>query len=104
MSYEETMLRYEKVTLELPLLEKKLKEMNTELASLKKSVSAEKQKIATIQSQSAQIQKEAMTKKTKLERDLTAEMKRLSVKKRELQDVADLPPIVIPLVKSHFDS
>jgi len=90
MSYEEAATKFEEVTSVLPTLKKQLESTKAELNAVNKSVGKRKQEAANLDAQLAQLQKEAQATISKLKKDFADNMKQLSVKQSEVEQVAKL--------------
>lgn len=90
MSYEGIISRFEKVTSQLPSVEKQLQETQAELESAHKSLVQRKQELAGVEAQLAQLQNESKAKGTKLEQEFAIKMKKLNVQYKEVEEVAKL--------------
>ena len=88
--YHEIMSNFESVASQLPLSEKKLMELKTEIGSLNNILTKKKSELAGIQSQLVQFREETVAKKTKLNAEIEAEMKRLGVKEQEVKEATKL--------------
>jgi uncharacterized protein YgiM (DUF1202 family) len=90
MSYQETVSEFERISSELPVVKEELEEIKVERTSLKNILEQSKKEIARRRSELAQLEEEFTTKKAKLKRELETDMKRLSVKQQEINEVAKL--------------
>lgn len=90
MSYEDIISRFEKVTSQLPSVEKQLQETQTELESVHKSLVQRKQELAGVETQLTLLQNEAKAKEAKLEHELAIKMKKLNVQYKEVEEMAKL--------------
>ncbi len=89
-SYDEIISSFQSITSQLPLVEKKLVALKTEIGSLNNTLTKKKSELAGIQSQLAQFREETMAEKTRLNEELEAEMKRLGVKGQEVKEATKL--------------
>ena len=88
--YDEIISNFESVVSQLPLAERKLEEMKTEIGSLNNVLTRKKSELARIQSQLVQFREEAIAEKAKLNRTLEAEMKRFGMKEQEVKEASKL--------------
>ena len=89
-SYDEIVSNFESIASQLPLSEKKLMALKTEIGSLNNTLTKKKSELAGIQSQLVQLREEAIAEKTKLQRALEAEMKRFEMKEQEVKEATKL--------------
>ena len=89
-SYDEIVSNFESVASQLPLSEKKLMELKTEIGSLNNILTKKKSELAGIQSQLVQFREEALAERTRLNAELKAEMKRFGVKEQEVKEATKL--------------
>lgn len=99
--YDEIISTFQNIASRLPLAEKKLEEMKTEIGSLNNVLTKKKSELAGIQSQLAQLREETIAEKTRLNEELEAEKKRLEVKEQEVKEVNRLKS---ELVKRDLDA
>jgi hypothetical protein len=90
MSYEEVVSRFKSVSSELPDAENRLGEMQSELKSLNDLVAKRNQESAKVEAHLEQLQKDAVAKQAKLQRDFEHQRKELNVKIEEVKEVAKL--------------
>jgi predicted transcriptional regulator len=90
MSYEEVVSRFERVTLELPVTEDKLKGMQSDLLSINDLIAKRNQELTNFEARLAQLQKDAKAKLAKLEQEFENKKKELNVKIEEVKEVAKL--------------
>jgi len=88
--YDEIVSNFESIASQLPLSEKKLMALKTEIGSLNNILTKKKSELAGIQSQLVQFREETMAEKAKLQRALEAEMKRFGVKEQEVKEATKL--------------
>jgi len=89
-SYDEIVSDFESIASQLPLSEKKLMALKTEIGSSNNILTKKKSELAGIQSQLIQLREEAIAEKTRLNEELEAEMKRFGVKEQEVKEAAKL--------------
>jgi len=89
-SYEEAIAEFEEVTSVLPTLKKQVESTKAELNAVNESVGKRKQELASLEAQLTQLQKEAQATISKLKKDFADNMKQLSVKQAEVEQVARL--------------
>ena len=99
-SYDEIVSNFESVASQLPLSEKKLMALKTEIGSLNNTLTKKKSELAGIQSQLVQFREETVAEKTRLNAELEAEMKRFGVKEQEVKEATKLKS---ELVKRDLD-
>ena len=88
--YLEIVSDFESIASQLPLSEKKLMALKTEIGSLNNTLTKKKSELAGIQSQLVQFREEALAEKTRLNAELEAEMKRFGVKEQEVKEATKL--------------
>ena len=88
--YDEIVSNFESITSQLPLVEKKLMALKTEIGSLNNTLTKKKSELAGIQSQLVQFREETVAEKTRLNAELEAEMKRFGVKEQEVKEATKL--------------
>ena len=88
--YDEIVSNFESIASQLPLVEKKLMALKTEIGSLNNTLTKKKSELAGIQSQLVQFREETMAEKTRLNAELEAEMKRFGVTEQEIKEAAKL--------------
>ena len=111
VSHEEVVSRFERVSSELPAAENKLEEIQSELKSLSDLVAKRNQESAKIEAHLEQLQRDAVAKQAKLQRDFENRRQELSVKIEEVEEVAKLKaglgkqgldiPTLVRLVKEY---
>lgn len=90
MSYEEVVSRFERMTLELPSVENKLRKTQTKFKSLSDLIAKRNQELAKVEARLAQLQKDAKAKLAKLEQEFENKKKELIVRSEEVKEVAKL--------------
>ncbi len=88
--YLEIVSDFESIASQLPLSEKKLMALKTEIGSLNNTLTKKKNELAGIQSQLVQFREKALAEKTRLNAELEAEMKRFGVKEQEVKEATKL--------------
>jgi hypothetical protein len=90
MNYEEVVSRFERVTLELPSGENKLRVVQTKLKSLSDLIAKRDQELTSLETRQARLQKGAKSKLARLEREFENRKKELNVNSEEVKEVAKL--------------
>jgi len=90
MSYEEITSKFEKVTSQLPFVEKQLQKTQAELESVHKFLAQRKQELAGVETQLTQLQNEAKAKEAKLKQELAIKTKKMNVQHEEVEEVTKL--------------
>jgi DNA repair exonuclease SbcCD ATPase subunit len=90
MSYEEVVSQFEKMTLELPPAENRLKKVQSKLKSLTDLIAERNQELTEVEAHLEQLKKDAMTQQAKLKREFENKRKELNVKMEEVKEVAKL--------------
>lgn len=90
MSYEKAVSNFERVTLELPSAENKLREIQTKLKSLNDLIAKRNQELTNLEARLAQLQKDTKAKMATLEQEFENKKKELNVKSEEVKEVAKL--------------
>ena len=88
--YDEIMSDFESIAAQLPISERKIIALKTEIGSLNNTVTTKNSELAGIQSQLVQFREKARAEKTRLNAELEAEMKRHGVKEQEVKEVIKL--------------
>ena len=90
MRYEEVVSRFERMTLELPSVENKLRKTQTKFKSLSDLIARRNQELSNLEARLAQLQKDAKAKLAKLEQEFKNKKKELDVRSEEVKEVAKL--------------
>lgn len=90
MSYEEATLKFERINSEMPLAEKELEETKANLRMMVNIVAKKNKELQSVDAEIKQHQKEAQTRKARLEQNYEDRQKQLDVTQQEVKEVAEL--------------
>lgn len=89
-SYEQVISEYENITYQLPSMQEIFQNVQAMMKSLDDTLVKKKHEAASLEAYIGQLQKEAESKKAKMENELATKMKQLQVNQAEAEEVATL--------------
>lgn len=111
MNYEEVVSRFERMTLELPSVENKLRKTQTKFKSVCNLIAKRNQELTNLEARLARLQNDAKAKLVKLEQEFENKKEELIVRSEEVKEVAKLKvklgkqgldiPTLVRLVKEY---
>lgn len=90
ISYEEVVSGFQKMTSQLPLLEKQLENRNTGLNSINNNLADKKQEMASLNESLAKLKKLAEDTLAQMEQKVSAKMEDAKVTEKEIEEIAKL--------------
>lgn len=90
LSYEEAVSKFEKITSQLPAMEKQLETTQAELKSASTALAEKKQELTAKGAELIVLQQQAKAKEKELKQQVNIKMKKLGVQNKEIDEVADL--------------